>query len=1694
MKNLRNIELKIEAKGNLKTLEAANRNLAEMTRHLDAINSRLSGLTSHAALSRNVNQLATALKKLGPGHTLDQAAERLGYSKTQTNDILGFVKNQHEQITQEVTKANSRRRAAEKAGRTQELAEIEKHLAALRDRQKAYQNAFSTTGTLKGSVMVLGDWQRKAKENANKLWAGIGNMLGGGGAVALTPEMLSALQAGAAARGGGTEGGGGKKRKRKLVEGVASHTGLASKTTVVEDGLGKVVKEYLTPEGKVVQTETPDGGLLTKKTITENAKTAKKELKGRLRELQNEFKQQLGGAANKDMVGTLLKNYSEQARALMLGTGGDRYRAYQLGDVVEGHIEKSMGGAAKGRLRDIDRIARGQYAADSEFEKLRRAGLKAGKAEQEAEFAGEFAAKKKLDALKAKNEAEQAAAIERVRRAGHKAGKTYDAGEASAAAMAAKKLAAHKAEQEKAQEADVAGRVAEEMRLWRLRRAGQAAGGKEAGVEESEIAKAKKKLEKHLQKQEDDRLAWEKKNPQDAHITARQNEMKRAAAEAKALRREQEALSKQTQILSGDFITNTAKVTAWTASVAALYQGLNLVASGMRSMTDTQAQMARLDQVFTGVGGTTKELAKDILGLAAANGRSAKEALDSAVQWSRLGLTKKQVNEAVRVSLIAANVAELDAAQATEHLQAIMLTYKLQVGQLSTVLGELNEISNTYRVTNADMLQGISRTSAVAKMAGLGLQELMGVIAGGVAKTGQSGANIGNAVKALIQGAANPALQQTLRSKYGIQTSAGGEMLPFRDILAGTWARYQQMAGGQQRMLLQDWAGKQQGSRMAALLDSYVEGQVKAIHAQLNLNSAQEENTKITATLKSNLAGLTAEWERFAMLQGSHGPLDFLTEITKAMKGVLALMNTPGGSTITTLFGGLFAAGMARTALAGMGSGKDSMMGRTGAKVIMAAQNLNDYMARSMSQMHAGQAASALAWQGAPPWWLGRSPTAGRIAGDVAMGVGRGIGGIYNFGQGRVEAAERMNVAMKALNATVGNTAKVFATAFAGLTQFFKPLLLIAGGVWVFNRAMEGLRLTTGGLNEELDGLNTRMEKARSAAEAYAQAGRLIATAQEAMRPGKRGEMSQQAKGVLLEQLADVMFVDDRDPVSRERKRTAYLSRVAAARASGDLSGMGRELEMGRRRMGGARLEELQSEFSARAQQKARLQYDIAIAEDMNKAGIWGVGRRTRTLDENRAKLAEIVKLEGQQRGEMETILDAESRTLEYSSEHLTVLERQRETLRQISEIYGAVPAHTPLGRNLVGQAEAAAKLGGIRAMIEQRNAEAYADNEGNQARLAEKDRLQKELDAKRAEMDSMEMSFLGGMTRGDLSKMVGKDITFEEILGRMPSTMRGRYSDKRAEVDALQQTMDSRVQMAGGSRLLSIDSNRAELMRQLPQAEAELAKQRAAEENARQITRFGRGQEAGRREIGASGYGLSETDKILRERQAATKMAADLAGKTKDDLLAQGKLVAALNSQYERTVDLKERQHGIEREILQMQADLNKEAMKGFFGAGPAEMLRKLAAFRMSRQNLSQGQFFGMSAEMRGEVGQFNGNWNPDMRLLLRERELNRRGQRGMGIGGEAGYGATLDGLSKSIASAVADVTKSFSNDRVIGPLEQAMQTFNVGASEFGRAADIAAKVMMQVAAVFAGGNGGRIPAQSGYALFSEGERSVSF
>ncbi len=490
--------------------------------------------------------------------------------------------------------------------------------------------------------------------------------------------------------------------------------------------------------------------------------------------------------------------------------------------------------------------------------------------------------------------------------------------------------------------------------------------------------------------------------------------------------------------LGGDFLKNTMKVTAWAASVGVLYKSIELARHSMHSLVEVGGQTARLDQVFRQMGGSTRELVNDTLALGAANGRTSEEAMESAIRWSRLGLTRAQVNEAVRVSLVAANVAQISANEATEHMSAIMASYNLRASDLRTVLAEMNSITNTYNVTNADMLEGIARTAAIAKQAKLPLAELMGLLGAGIGGTGQTGANIGNALKSVMLALSNPALQKDLRQQFRLEvtTAGGGDIKNMGAVLSDLYVKFQELNDLQRQSMLFSIAGKTQASRLSAVLEGYVRAQVLAINAQLNMNNADEENAKIKATLKSQLTGLITEWERFVVVQGNRGPVQALAAITQALHNVFKIMNTDKGGIAMTGMLGVVTAISAKLAVTSL-----TMKNTAGA---------TGFLANSIKSIKGALETLGVAWLSSERGML-RSKQSWVTMDPLFRSTGTALMGV----------ALQMQASSNVIVRGLGNIVRGLNFAMLALRQFIVIGAAVYGATWAFNKVMEGIGLSS---------------------------------------------------------------------------------------------------------------------------------------------------------------------------------------------------------------------------------------------------------------------------------------------------------------------------------------------------------------------------------------------------------------------------------------------------------------------------------------------------------------------------------------------------------------------------------------------------------------------------------------------------------
>jgi TP901 family phage tail tape measure protein len=1024
----------------------------------------------------------------------------------------------------------------------------------------------------------------------------------------------------------------------------------------------------------------------------------------------------------------------------------------------------------------------------------------------------------------------------------------------------------------------------------------------------------------------------------------------------------------------------------------------------MQSLIEVGHQSARLSQVLNGSANEAARLTDEVMSLAAANGRSNQEAMESAIAWSRLGLRRVQVAEAVRVSLLAANVAEITAAEATEHLSSLMVVYNLRASELGAVLGMLNNVTNTYNVTNKDLLTGLTRTAAIAKQAGIPLAELIGLLGAGVGATGQTGANIGNAIKSVIGSLSDEGKLKALRETFHFEGTRGmtGELKNMSQLLSEFWVAYVRMGQAERQSALFTVAGKNQASRMAALLDNYVRAQTLAISAQLNLNSAEQENARIKATLRNQLVGLVSEWQRFINLQGNRGPVQMLSQMTVALKNLIRVANAPGWNVAATGLLGLTGAVGAKMALTGytlaqhQAAAGTSPVGRDKRSILV---NTAAALGREM-----GVVKNVLAEMAVNGGWIwgNRKPAALLGMSEYARDA---AGNLHKFSAAAGGAGVNM--------VRLGAGAKAARIAMAGFSDVLLPLLAITAALYGINWIMEKIGVSTDKAEDRISRLGESAQRASAAAESGEMRGRLFRTVERAF---VAPETTQRTRVSLVNQLTEAYapYEAGDDEAAMRRKDQIRERRRREGEAIARTANESERNARARQFFGQLEAESLDARNRQRRLARDRLSDQIAeIDATLRKPALSKAKRQE--LTEKRQGLTDQRITSLLQEGEENA--DAVERFKENSLEYKTAMEDQKKLLEEIRDLWNQLPGDTYLDKLNkqklaaqqileVGKAQLenlnqqVRQLGGIEMGYEEARARVAEENGAiRDERAKSKQKVLEAENAYRAE-DAKYTNPFGGKLWQPQSVQGAYDKIQQAKVGNLR---------KQAELDQRQRANDrleeqlSRVDTNTDAKRKMLE--RDEMRKRVQEAQVQIetlnnpARNAAAETMDRRAfaLRYA-GNEAVAWEIGET------RAEQLAHRVGQLKLSYEAKEQLANSGVVQGidaenLRLQALQQRVLYTEDLirgEEMLVELGKEELNTMKQKTREYERSLLLAGPGELLRKLAVQSLSRDGMNAGQFLALDPSARQDWFSMPEN-SEEIRRIRRDRQALRN----------AGYGS---------------------------------------------------------------------------------------
>lgn len=129
-------------------------------------------------------------------------------------------------------------------------------------------------------------------------------------------------------------------------------------------------------------------------------------------------------------------------------------------------------------------------------------------------------------------------------------------------------------------------------------------------------------------------------------------------------------------------------------------------------------------------------------------GVTTKDVIQATSEWSRLGYSIKDAQEMAKTSSIFASISPgMDIEKSTEGLVSVLKAYDIEASDaLEHVVSEINAVGNTQAITNENIVDFLTRSSAAMKEAGNSFEQLVGLGTAAVEVVRDS-SSVGNALK-----------------------------------------------------------------------------------------------------------------------------------------------------------------------------------------------------------------------------------------------------------------------------------------------------------------------------------------------------------------------------------------------------------------------------------------------------------------------------------------------------------------------------------------------------------------------------------------------------------------------------------------------------------------------------------------------------------------------------------------------------------------------------------------------------------------------------------------------------------------------------------------------------------------------------------------------------------------------------------
>ena len=324
--------------------------------------------------------------------------------------------------------------------------------------------------------------------------------------------------------------------------------------------------------------------------------------------------------------------------------------------------------------------------------------------------------------------------------------------------------------------------------------------------------------------------------------------------------------------------------TTYMSVTTVFYQGVHAIKSMVNEVKNLDDSLTEFKKVSDLAGDSLDRYVKKAYEAGETVAKTGRQVIEASTEFKKSGYTDDQSLELGRIALMYSNIAdeEINAGDSASFIIAQLKAFNLEAEDATKtlenaqhVIDSVNEVSNNFAVSSADIANNLGTASAVMANAGNSLEELIGLMTAGTEIT-RNASKVANGLKTItlrLQGMDDEgekslelqAQMESLFNKLGVSVyDANGELKNTYEILGTLAEVYPKLTTEEKAYVTETIAGKHQAQNAAAILNNWktaVEATATAMNSQ---GSAAKENERVLDSIQGHLQKLKSAWEELS--------------------------------------------------------------------------------------------------------------------------------------------------------------------------------------------------------------------------------------------------------------------------------------------------------------------------------------------------------------------------------------------------------------------------------------------------------------------------------------------------------------------------------------------------------------------------------------------------------------------------------------------------------------------------------------------------------------------------------------------------------------------------------------------------------------------------------------------------------------